>query len=153
MTAPYRLQAGEAGELARLEARCFPDPWDEPTFVAAFARPIFAAFGLAGGDGLSAYCTVHVVLDELEIINIAVAPEFRSRGLGTKLLGFVLQHADKLGINRAYLEVRAGNLPARKLYARHGFAVVGLRKGYYADTGEDALVMVRLRAPAGAETM
>lgn len=151
--APYRLSEGDAPALARLEACCFPDPWDEAAFRSAFARPAFRAFGLPGGEGLSAYCTVHVVADELEIINIAVAPNLRGRGLATGLLSAVLRHADKMGINQAYLEVRTGNVPARKLYARHGFAVVGLRKGYYTDTGEDALVMVRRQAPAGAETI
>jgi ribosomal-protein-alanine N-acetyltransferase len=150
--APIRLAAGDAPALARLEARCFPDPWEEAAFAAAFARPAFAAYGLPGEEGLRAYLTAHVVGDELEILNIAVAPEFRGQGLGSRLLGHVLQQADKMGINQGYLEVRAGNVPAKRLYARHGFFVVGTRKRYYSDTGEDALVMVRRSAATGDET-
>lgn len=145
---PRRLGRADIPALASLEACCFPDPWSAAAFAAALDRPAFAAYGIAGRDGLAAYMTVHVVGDELEIINIAVAPQWRGRGLGGRLLGYVLQGADKMGINRGYLEVRAGNVPARRLYARHGFVVVGTRKRYYADTGEDALVMARSTGPA-----
>jgi [ribosomal protein S18]-alanine N-acetyltransferase len=153
VAAPLRLDIQAVVSLAQLEAHCFPDPWDEATFAAAFGRPVFVAYGIPGGTGLHAYLTAYLVGDELEIVNIAVAPELRGRGLGTRLLGHVLQQADKMGINQVYLEVRAGNVPARRLYARHGFAVVGTRKRYYTDTGEDAQVMVRQRAAAGAETI
>ena len=145
--APRRLDAADADSLAALEARCFPDPWSAETFVAAFARPVFAAFGLFGPGGLCAYITLHLVAGELEILNIAVTQELRGRGLGGQLLGHVLQRTDKMGMNQGFLEVRAGNVPARRLYARHGFVTVGTRKRYYADTGEDALVMVRRTGP------
>jgi len=148
LSPPRRLGPADAASLAALEARCFPDPWSAEIFAAAFVRPVFAAFGIFGPEGLAAYATVHLVAGELEILNIAVAPERRGRGLGGQLLGHVLQHADKVGINRGFLEVRAGNVPAKRLYARHGFVVVGARKRYYADTGEDALVMVRQAGPA-----
>lgn len=140
---PTRLGPEDAASLAALEARAFPDAWDEAAFVAAFARPAFAAFGIRRGRGLAAYATFHFLGQEFEVINIAVDPDLRGRGLGSRLFGHVLQHTDKAGMNQGYLEVRAGNVPAKRLYLRHGFAVVGLRKRYYVDTGEDALVMVR----------
>ena len=140
---PARLGPGDAASLAGLEARTFPDAWDEAAFLAAFARPPFAAFGIRQESGLAAYATFHFLGEEFEVINIAVDPDLRSRGLASRLFGHVLQQADKAGMNQGYLEVRAGNVPAKKLYLRHGFAVVGVRKRYYADTGEDALVMVR----------
>lgn len=145
--APRRLEPADAADVATLEARCFPDPWSAEILVAEFARPVFAAYGLYGPSGLAAYATLHLVAGELEILNIAVAPELRGQGLGGQLLGYVLQQTDKMGMNRGFLEVRVGNVPARRLYARHGFVVVGARKQYYADTGEDALVMVRHGEP------
>ena len=133
LSPPRRLGPADAASLAALEARCFPDPWSAEIFAAAFVRPVFAAFGIFGPEGLAAYATVHLVAGELEILNIAVAPERRGRGLGGQLLGHVLQHADKVGINRGFLEVRAGNVPAKRLYARHGpergLAPPGLRSG------------------------
>ena len=145
---PARLGPGDAASLAGLEARTFPDAWDEAAFLAAFARPPFAAFGLRQGRGLAAYATFHFLGEEFEVINIGVDPGLRSQGLASRLLGHVLQHTDKAGMNQGYLEVRAGNVPAKRLYLRHGFAVVGVRKRYYTDSGEDALVMVRTAGQA-----
>ncbi|MFU2207711.1 ribosomal protein S18-alanine N-acetyltransferase [Solidesulfovibrio sp. C21] len=146
---PMRLGPEHARALAELEGRTFPDPWDEGAFTAAFARPAFAAFGIPAGEGLVAYATFHFLGDEFEVINIAVDPAMRGRGLATALFANVLQQTDKMGMNRGYLEVRAGNVPARRLYARHGFTVAGARKRYYPDNGEDALVMVRDAGQAG----
>lgn len=147
---PGRLGPDSAPVLAALEACCFPDPWDEAAFVAAFGRPAFAAFGIPGGAGLLAYATFHFLEGEFEILNIATASGQRGRGLATELLAHVLQGTDKMGMYRGYLEVRAGNIPARRLYFRHGFSVVGVRKRYYNDNGEDALVMVRESGPAAS---
>jgi [ribosomal protein S18]-alanine N-acetyltransferase len=149
--APARLGPESAPALAALEVRCFPDPWDEAAFAAAFARPAFVAFGIAGEEGLAAYATFHFLGDEFEVINVATDPSRRGQGLATLLFAHVLQHTDKMGMNRGYLEVRAGNVPAKRLYSRHGFSVAGVRKRYYPDNGEDALVMVReVQAAAGA---
>ncbi|EHJ47089.1 ribosomal-protein-alanine acetyltransferase [Solidesulfovibrio carbinoliphilus subsp. oakridgensis] len=148
--APMRLGPESAAVLAVLEAKCFPDPWDLAAFAAAFARPAFAAYGIPAGTGLAAYATFHFLGDEFEVLNIATDPGLRGQGLAGKLFAHVLQHAAEMGMNRGYLEVRAGNVPARRLYARHGFIAVGLRKRYYTDTGEDALVMVREGAAGAA---
>ena len=147
MPVPRRLGPGDAPALARLEGSCFPDAWTEAGFAAAFARPVFAAWGLDAPDGLAAYCTAHLVAGEFEVLNIAVDPARRGQGLGGLLLDHVLQQTDKMGMNRGYLEVRAGNVPARRLYLRHGFVMIGVRERYYADSGEDALVMVRVHSP------
>ncbi len=147
---PRRLGPENAGELAALEARCFPDPWSASDFAAAFGRPAFAAFGIADGGVLVAYATFHFLGDEFEILNIATDPVRRGEGLASALLGHVLRETDKMGMYRGYLEVRSGNAPAKRLYSRHGFAVIGMRKRYYSDNGEDALVMARDAALADA---
>lgn len=146
---PVRLGPESAAALAALEARCFPDAWDEAAFVAAFGRKAFVAFGIPGEAGLWAYTTLHFLGEEFEVLNIATDPARRGCGLASRLFGHVLQQTDKMGMNQGYLEVRAGNVPAKRLYLRHGFHVVGVRKRYYPDNGEDALVMVRTAPPAG----
>jgi ribosomal-protein-alanine N-acetyltransferase len=144
---PTRLGVSDAAALAAIEAACFPDAWNADAFAAALIRPAFVAYGLRRGAALAGYASFHFLVDEFEVINIAVDPHLRGRGLASRLLGHVLQQADKAGMLHGYLEVRAGNTPAKRLYLRHGFAVVGVRKRYYPDNGEDALVMAREAGP------
>ncbi len=147
-----RLDGEDAAALAGLEAACFSTSWGAERYRQLFAaaRPVgpglanFSAFGLKEANGaLAAFAVVHVSLDEVEIYNIAVRPDLRQNGLGKRLLAGVLALAEACGVTRAVLEVRVGNLPARKLYASLGLFPCGRRKGYYADTGEDALVLCR----------
>lgn len=82
------------------------------------------------------------VLDEAEILNIAVHPDFRRRGVGSELLSLALKDASNRGVIKAYLEVRASNGPAIEFYKRHGFNESGRRVHYYASPPGDALVLV-----------
>lgn len=149
----FRLGPGDVSTVVALEQACFSMPWSEEQFRAAFHQPSFAAFGLrqaqAGAaraqqgmqsGALLGYISLYHALDELEILNIAVAPHSRRQGKGRKLLTLALQVARKMGIERAVLEVRVHNIPALRLYEGLGFACVGRRPKYYADTGEDALI-------------
>ncbi|MEG1610796.1 MAG: GNAT family N-acetyltransferase, partial [Bilophila sp.] len=91
---------------------------------------------------LVAYVSVYHTPDELEILNIAVRADRRNQKYGQRLLGLVLRIAKKMGIVKAVLEVRVTNTPALCLYGFFGFVQAGVRRGYYPDTGEDALVYV-----------
>ena len=149
-----RLDHNEIDELATLEALCFTLPWSKIQFAKVFGAPDFAAFGLRApprqdsgtehGAPLVAYISLYHNPDELEILNLAVAPAWRGCGCGARLLRLVLRIAANMGIGRAVLEVRSGNLPALALYKGQGFAQVGRRRGYYRDSGEDALVLALL---------
>ena len=144
--------------MAAIERLCFPLPWSKEQLAGHLALPNFAAFGLraplrqnSGAEGdspLLAYLSFYHSPDELEILNLAVSPEWRGRGCGTRLLLLVLRMAVNMGTRRAVLEVRSGNLAALALYKRQGFTQVGRRPGYYHDSGEDALVLeLALRKP------
>jgi len=147
----FRLDRNGIDELAALEALCFTLPWNKEQLVNVFDAPNFAAFGLraplrkssgAEDNGpLAAYISLYHNPDELEILNLAVAPAWRGRGCGTRLLRLVLRMAAKMGIGRAVLEVRSGNMPALALYTGQGFTQVARRRAYYHDNGEDALVL------------
>jgi len=137
------LGPGDAEELAQLEAACFADPWDADQFQSAFAGGHFFVHGLRKAGRLISYLSYHAVLDEMEIVNLATLPEFRRKGCAGRLLGRVLHLVENMGIRREYLEVRVTNAPALNLYENFGFVRAGMRKGYYPDTGEDALVMQR----------
>ncbi|MDR2744307.1 MAG: ribosomal protein S18-alanine N-acetyltransferase [Desulfovibrio sp.] len=142
-----RLDKSHARAVHELEQSCFSMPWSEEQCRRAFTQPFFSAFGLMRGAGLVAYVSVYHTASELEILNLAVSPPERRQGLGRRALDMALQVARKMGIERATLEVRAGNYPAISLYRSCGFDKVAVRPHYYSDTGEDALIYVcRLRS-------
>lgn len=145
-----RFGPGDVAELTALEKLCFTSPWDEERFLLGLSRKVFHVFGYKNEDRIRAYLSVYHVAGEMEILNLAVHPDFRRQGLGKRLLCKVLKIGRKMGMEQAHLEVRESNIAALKLYESSGFAVVGRRKRYYPDTGEDALLMT-LTFPLGCE--
>lgn len=135
-----RLTAEDVPVLAHLERRCFTLPWSEEQYASAFTQRSFAGFGIRHKDELLGYIVIYHTPDEVEILNIAISPEARRQGFGRRLLRLVLRLAAKMGIVTAVLEVRPSNAPALGLYEQLGFVRVGVRRKYYQDTGEDALV-------------
>ncbi len=126
--------------MADLEKRCFSLPWSEEQCLGALGQKAFAAFGLFGKHGLAAYISIYHSVPEMEILNLAVAPERRRQGLGRRVLLMVLQVARKMGMQKVSLETRQNNAAAIALYESVGFITVGRRPRYYPDTGEDALI-------------
>ena len=90
---------------------------------------------------VAGFLVTREVLDEMEILNFAVVPDLRRRGVGTLLLDAALTLGRRLGAMKAYLEVRASNLAALQFYERHGFCATDRRRGYYIEPAEDAVVM------------
>lgn len=135
-----RLTEKDLAAALALEKACFSMPWSEEQFRGAFAQRNFAVFGLRRRQRLSAYISLYHAASELEILNIAVCPPRRRQGLASRLLRMTLQAAREMDMQRAVLEVRVGNAPATALYEKLGFKREGRRPGYYADTGEDALI-------------
>jgi ribosomal-protein-alanine N-acetyltransferase len=131
----------DASALAVLEALVFADAWDAKHFRALLGQDRFVAVGAFDPAGLCAYLTAYSVAGELEIVNVAVAAALRGQGIGRSLLLFFLEQGLLRGATRAVLEVRSGNAAARALYGSCGFVQVGVRRAYYADSGEDALVL------------
>lgn len=91
--------------------------------------------------GVIGFVVARAAADELEILNLAVDPSARRQGAGSALLAAALERGWHAGARRAFLEVRESNRPAKSFYERHGFATVGLRRGYYCNPEEDALLM------------
>ena len=131
----------DPGVLADLHAHAFAAPWDAAAFADLLAQP--GVFVVAEADG---FILIRVVLDEAEILTLAVRPEARRAGLGGRLVGQGAVQAAQGGARRLFLEVAEDNAAARALYARAGFRALGRRKAYYAapDGGRtDALVLGR----------
>jgi len=125
-----------------IERMSFTSPWTEANFRHEIEDNPLAWNLVARAEGrMVAFACAYVVADELMINDFAVDGSLRRGGLGRALLRHLLDGARVRGCRRATLEVRPSNAPARALYEAFGFALVGRRRGYYADTGEDALLL------------
>lgn len=127
--------------VMEIEMRSFITPWSKGIFEECLASPITRAYVIEEGGRIFGYILYYAVLDEAHILNIAVAPSYRKRGIASRLLDYVLEGLKGDGVKECFLEVREGNEDAKLLYKRFGFEVIGRRKGYYRDTREDALMM------------
>lgn len=139
-----RLTISDAPKMFSLEQRSFSLPWNLAQCESALNNHKFAAFGLFGLADLLAYISFYAIIDEMEIVNLAVAKELRRQGYGRFLLTTALQTGQKMGMHKVYLEVRKYNQAAINLYVGCGFQLEGVRKHYYPDTGEDAFMYGKL---------
>ncbi len=125
-----------------IEQAAFTDPWSRRSFEELLAQPHVRALAVDGDDGaLAGYVLYTVVAGEGEILNLAVAPGARRRGLGRILLEATLDRMRETGAATVFLEVRQSNQAAIELYARSGFASISLRRGYYRNPTEHAVTM------------
>ena len=130
----------DPARLAALHAEAFAAPWDQAALAELLASP--GVFAVAEADG---FILIRVVVDEAEILTLAVRPSARRAGLGARLVEAGAARALALGAERMFLEVAEGNAAACALYARSGFVQTGRRRGYYSHTDgsrEDALTLV-----------
>jgi ribosomal-protein-alanine N-acetyltransferase len=144
--APCRIRRAKLADIAavhEIERVVFTDPWPKDDFRASLR---------SGGEGtdflvadldesLAGYVVARAVADEGEILNLAVAPQGRRRGVGRALVEAVLAALARRGVREVFLEVRESNAGARALYAAHGFREVGRRSGYYRRPLEDAIIL------------
>ena len=128
--------------LYGIESCSFDSPWPEEAFYNDLAHNRFASYVFIEVDEVQAgYCGVWIILDEAHITNIAILPDYRGRKFGEALLLKVMELAKEAGAKTMTLEVRVSNHIAQSLYKKLGFQAGGIRKGYYTDNKEDALVM------------
>jgi [ribosomal protein S18]-alanine N-acetyltransferase len=135
--------ARDLTDVAALEAVCFTNPWTREMLEREVRDSAVArVYVLRNAEGtIAAFCACWIVVDELHINTLAVDPARRRAGLGSALMRQVLEEAAREGAQRATLEVRASNAPARRLYAALGFVEAGVRPGYYSQPDEDAIVL------------
>lgn len=144
MDARFRIRPAalaDAATLVAIERRCFSDPWSESAFREALASEWTFGLVAEGGRGPAGYLIGRVVAGSGEVLNLAVAPEFRRRGLGGAMLEEGLAAFRRRGATEVFLEVRESNHSAQSLYLARGFRPVGQRAAYYRNPREDALVL------------
>ena len=136
------MKESDLDEVLEIEKKSFADPWSRRLFKETLSFPHSFNFALRGATGaLLGYVNFYLIGEEAHILNLAMHPDHRKKGLATKLLGHVIQVLKSRSATHFFLEVRESNQDAIGLYKKFGFETIGRRKRYYTKTNEDALVM------------
>ena len=136
---------GDLAEILEIERDSFPTPWSPELFRSEMANSISRMLVVKATQAQATVVVGYVVFwrvaDEIHLHSIAVRKDLRKCGIASRLLSKVIRDCRPEGARFVTLEVRCSNLPAQKLYEKFGFSVRGVRRGYYTDTGENALIM------------
>lgn len=135
------MRAADLEVVARIDKQCFPSPWLPASYVTELSNRAACYLVARQGQEVVAYAGAWVIMDEAHITTIAVSPEQQGRKIGERLLLALMDEAVLRGASHATLEVRESNRAAQHLYCKYGFRNAAIRKSYYTDNGENALVM------------
>ena len=138
------MTAQHVSQVAELEKLCFSDPWSEKSVASELDNKLAWWLVATDGDRVAGYVGSQTVMGETDMMNIAVHPDYRRRGVAEALVNALVEDLKKQESHCLTLEVRASNEAAQKLYEKLGFAQVGLRKNYYRNPREDALILRKL---------
>lgn len=128
-------------QVAALEKVCFSDPWSEQSVAGELSNPLSVWLVCVEKDRVLGYVGSQTVLGETDMMNVAVSPDARRRGIGEKLILELVERLKERDSHCLTLEVRAANAPAIALYEKLGFTQVGRRPNYYRNPKEDALIL------------
>jgi len=137
------LKLSDLGAIERIERRSYPTPWSRSMFAGELTKSSSVCLGAydTETDRLVAYLIISRYVDAWHVMNVAVAPDYRGRGIATRLLERLFELTAGDGGRGYTLEVRVSNRSAIRLYEKLGFKGRGVRRGYYTDNREDALIM------------
>lgn len=141
MTEITRMTADHVPQVAALEQECFADPWSQQSVASELDNPLSLWLVWVEDDKVLGYVGSQTVMDETDMMNVAVAPAARRRGIARKLIETLMQQLQQQGSHCLSLEVRVSNTPAIALYERLGFREVGRRPNYYRHPKEDGLIL------------
>jgi ribosomal-protein-alanine N-acetyltransferase len=137
------LETKDLAWLIPMDRACFHTAWSEAAWREELEGRLAHYYAMEAGGVPLGYGGFWLIAGEAQIMRLAIAPQYRGKGLGLRLVALLLAEAKKLEGQEVSLEVRAGNLPARRTYERLGLTVCGQRPHYYSDNGEDAILMHR----------
>ena len=137
------MQVEDLDQVAEIEKSLFSVPWTKEGFFTFLIKDENMFFVVEEKNKILGYCSMQTVIDEGDILNVAVRKDRQKEGIGYFLVDSMLMMAEARGIRTVHLEVREGNGTARRLYSRLGFVEDGLRKNYYSDPLENAVLMTR----------
>lgn len=136
-----KMTPAHVAQIAELEKICFSDPWSARSIASELENPLSLWLVALDGEAIAGYIGSQSVLDEADMMNLAVAPGYRRQGLGERLVLALLDRLGNRGVCRLSLEVRDSNVPALALYTKLGFRQIGLRPNYYLEPREDARIL------------
>ena len=137
------LSLADLPAIERIERRSYPTPWSRTMFAGELSKPSSLCFGAYDDDLLRAYLIVARYVDAWHVMNVAVDPAVRRQGVARALLEHLFAETEDDASRGYTLEVRVSNAEAIRVYERLGFVSTGIRRGYYTDNREDALIMWR----------
>lgn len=146
------MELSHIAEIHEIEVMCYPTPWNLSLFLVELSKSESDWFVAIEWAGVVGYVGTQAIADVAHVLNLAVRPGRRHEGIGRALLARALQAAAERRVDAVSLEVREGNVAAQQLYRSFGFETVGRRAGYYADTGEDGVLMTLSLRPAPPKT-
>ena len=135
------MHAAHVTQIAQLEKICFSDPWSERSIASELDNNLAFWLVAVEGETVAGYIGSQTVLEETDMMNVAVHPDFRRQGIAEALVNGLVEHLKAMGSRCLTLEVRASNAPAIALYEKLGFTEIGRRKNYYRNPREDALIL------------
>ena len=136
-----KMTEAHVTQIAQIEKLCFSDPWSEKSVASELNNRLSLWLVALDGDTVAGYVGSQSVLDEADMMNIAVHPDYRRQGIGRNLVLALADALKKKGIRGLMLEVRVSNAPAIALYEQLGFRQVGMRPNYYRNPKENALIL------------
>ncbi len=135
------MNSSHVAQIAALEKLCFSDPWSEKSVASELDNKLAFWLVATEGDTVAGYIGSQTVMDETDMMNVAVHPDFRRQGIAEALVNALVENLKKMGSHCLTLEVRASNAPAIALYEKLGFHEIGRRRNYYRNPREDALIL------------
>lgn len=140
-----QMQLDDLEQVMEIENENFSVPWTETGFFTFLIREDTLFLVAQEKEEILGYCGVVMVQDEGDITNVAVKKSWQNQGVGKKLMEELVKSTEQEGVARLFLEVRASNEPALRLYRNMGFVQTGIRKNYYEEPREDGIIMMRER--------
>ena len=135
------MKSSHVAQIAQLEKICFSDPWSEKSIASELNNELAFWLTAMEGEQVAGYIGSQTVMDESDMMNVAVHPDFRRKGIAEALVNALVEALKSKGSRCLTLEVRASNVPAITLYEKLGFSEIGRRKNYYRNPREEALIL------------
>ena len=135
------MNSSHVDQIAQLEKLCFSDPWSANSIATELDNKLAFWLVATEEERVAGYIGSQTVMDETDMMNVAVHPDYRRKGIAEALVNTLVERLQKMGSHCLTLEVRASNVTAITLYEKLGFSEIGRRKNYYRNPREDALIL------------